>query len=487
MASPTIIIIGAGVAGLAAGCYGQMNGFQTQIYEMHDKPGGLCTAWGRKGYTFDGCIHHLAGAGSSSKYYPIWEELGVLPGLGMSFHDELVRMEEPGGKTLVVYTDLERLEKHLLELAPEDAPRIAEYVKGVRRFSRFELLALPFYSKSDFFKALPNLAALPRWMKVSLNDFASRFTNQFLKRALPHVQYDIPGVPMGVHLAFLAGCHNRTLGTPQKSSLEFARAMERRFLELGGEVVYRAMVKRILVENNRAVGVQLEDGSEHRAEGVISAADGRSTIFEMLEGRYTSEVIRAYYEHPPADPQPFSIHVSLGVARDLSGEPPAVCRLLKEPFFAAGTEHHRLNLELYGPPGFAPPGKGVIKAVLESTYEYWAELYRDRERYKDAKAQVVEALLPLLEERFPGLPGQVEAVDVATPVTTERFTANYHGLQAWGPPKGSMRVMFRGLSRTLPGLENFAMAGHWADAMIGISTAALSGRRAIRQFGGHKT
>ena len=45
-----IIIIGGGLAGLAAGCYGQMNGFRTSIFEMHDKTGGLCTAWKRKGY-----------------------------------------------------------------------------------------------------------------------------------------------------------------------------------------------------------------------------------------------------------------------------------------------------------------------------------------------------------------------------------------------------------------------------------------------------
>ncbi|MGD2079495.1 MAG: hypothetical protein PVH18_14015, partial [Chloroflexota bacterium] len=32
----SIAIIGAGVAGLAAGCYGQMNGYQTHIFELHD-------------------------------------------------------------------------------------------------------------------------------------------------------------------------------------------------------------------------------------------------------------------------------------------------------------------------------------------------------------------------------------------------------------------------------------------------------------------
>jgi len=58
----TIIIIGAGMAGLSAGCYAQMNSYKTRIFEMHDKPGGLCTSWTRNGYTFDGCIEWLLGS-----------------------------------------------------------------------------------------------------------------------------------------------------------------------------------------------------------------------------------------------------------------------------------------------------------------------------------------------------------------------------------------------------------------------------------------
>ncbi|HNR80708.1 MAG TPA: NAD(P)/FAD-dependent oxidoreductase, partial [Mesotoga infera] len=54
-----IAIIGAGIAGLSAGCYAQMDGFETEIFELHNNPGGLCTSWKRKDYTIDGCIHHL--------------------------------------------------------------------------------------------------------------------------------------------------------------------------------------------------------------------------------------------------------------------------------------------------------------------------------------------------------------------------------------------------------------------------------------------
>ena len=57
MAQKKVLIIGAGMAGLAAGCYAQMNGYAAEIFELHELPGGLCTSWERKGYTIDGCIH----------------------------------------------------------------------------------------------------------------------------------------------------------------------------------------------------------------------------------------------------------------------------------------------------------------------------------------------------------------------------------------------------------------------------------------------
>ena len=51
-----VIIIGAGIAGLSAASYLQRNGYDTEIFEAHSLPGGLCTSWKRVDYTFDYCI-----------------------------------------------------------------------------------------------------------------------------------------------------------------------------------------------------------------------------------------------------------------------------------------------------------------------------------------------------------------------------------------------------------------------------------------------
>ena len=73
-----VLIIGAGIAGLSAGCYGQMNGFSTRVLEMHDLPGGMCTSWTRGQYILDGCIHWLVGTKPGTKMNNIWSDLGAL-------------------------------------------------------------------------------------------------------------------------------------------------------------------------------------------------------------------------------------------------------------------------------------------------------------------------------------------------------------------------------------------------------------------------
>ena len=103
----SIVIVGAGIAGLSTGCYARMNGYKTAIFEMHGIPGGLCTAWKRKGYTFDISMHMLTGS-KGGPAQQMWKELGVVKDQAFFYHDEVVRIES-GRKSLSVCTDPRRL------------------------------------------------------------------------------------------------------------------------------------------------------------------------------------------------------------------------------------------------------------------------------------------------------------------------------------------------------------------------------------------
>ena len=61
MKKRSVVVIGAGIAGLSAAVYLQRSGFDVTIYEQHEIPGGLSTSWSRKGYLFEGGMHWLTG------------------------------------------------------------------------------------------------------------------------------------------------------------------------------------------------------------------------------------------------------------------------------------------------------------------------------------------------------------------------------------------------------------------------------------------
>ena len=90
----SIIIIGGGLTGLAAGCYGRMNGYRTSIFEMHSTAGGVCTGWKRKGYTIDGAMNWLLGTKPGTEYYRLWEEVGAAQQWQVYDHDLFVLTEE---------------------------------------------------------------------------------------------------------------------------------------------------------------------------------------------------------------------------------------------------------------------------------------------------------------------------------------------------------------------------------------------------------
>jgi phytoene dehydrogenase-like protein len=482
MREKSVIIIGAGIGGLATGCYAQANGYRTRILEMHTTPGGVCTSWTRNGFTFDGCIHNLAGSHPTSPLHKIWQELGVVPDVPMHAYKEMVRVERVSGEPLKVYTDLEKLERVLMRLSPADAETIAQLLRSARKIAGFDILGLAAATSWERMKALTS--AIPLLIKfggTTLEAFASRFKDPFLREAFPRLIYDWPQQSMLMLLSFLAALDRGDLGWPVGGSAALARAIERRFVSLGGEILYQTKVKSILIDNNRAVGVTLSDGSEQRADIVISNGYGPATIFDMLAGRYTSRAIRNYYA-TPEDRVEMGLHVGLGVARSFPEEPHAIVLTLDPPVEIDQEVRHTLYVQIFGHDGsFAPAGKSVLKVLLPTSYSRWSTLHRAPHEYQAAKEGVAQAVIAQLAKRFEGIERQIEVVDVATPMTFSGYTGNGRGFKF--SINRMMLALFAGrkLSQTLPGLENFYMVGQWAG-MPGVSLVAAMGRDVVRQM-----
>jgi phytoene dehydrogenase-like protein len=486
----SIIIIGAGFAGLSAGIYAQMNGYLTRIFEMHDLPGGLCTAWKRKGYTIDGCIHWLVGSSPKSSFYRYWQEVGIVPGREFVNLDEYMRFEGPDGRTLIMYTDIDKLEKHMLDLSPQDAEPIRKFIRGIRLCVKFDQP-----SDSDpIFKRLQKnvrlgltMAAhgkeIPQWMKITAGEFAAQFRDPLIHQAMRDMWF--PEFSMFFMLFTFAYLHSKNAGYPIGGSLPMSLTLAKRYKDLGGEIRYGSRVEKILVDGNKAVGIRLADGSEHYADRVISAADGYATIFKMLDGKYADEKTREPFETWPIFPP--LIYIGVGVDRSLADEPKTVSGIsfpLQQPVEIGDAVRDRLMVHVYNQdPTLAPAGKTVLVVMMPSQYEYWKELAEDRAAYDEKRDQIAHTIVELLDQRFPGISKQVEMVDVATPLTFEHYTGNWKGCsEGWLITPNNAVTMMNPMRKTLPGLQNFYMCGQWVQPGGGLPTGVMSGRQLVQEL-----
>ena len=485
MNNKRVIIIGAGISGLCAGNYLQMNGYDTEIFELHNVPGGLCTAWKRKGYTFDFCIHWLVGSSPSDNSYALWEELIDMAKLQFVDHEVFFQIEDKEGNTLRVFTDVDRLEEEMKHVAPEDTDLIEEFIGGIRKFIPFSYsidkapeVMNPFDGLKMMIKMLPYFGAFRKWERITAKEFASRCKNPLLRRAI--LEMFLRDSSVFFLLMTLVSMHKKTAGYPIGGSLNFAKLIEEKYVTRGGKINYKSKVEKVLVENGCAKGIQLENGDTHKADIIISAADGYSTIFKMLDGRYVNQKLRDYYSGQSEKLRVFPslVFVSLGVARKFDSEPHDLVFPLKKPLVVDDSmSYESLPVRIFNfDSTLAPAGKTPI-TVMFGTYnhEFWVKLKQDdEEKYIHEKERIAAEVIEALEERFGNIKSNIEVVDVATPASILRYTNNWKGsFEGWQPGPGTLLLR---MDKSLPGLKNFYMIGQWVEPGGGLPPAIMSGR-----------
>ncbi|MGE5602668.1 MAG: phytoene desaturase family protein [Nitrososphaerales archaeon] len=486
MPAKTLIVIGAGLAGLAAGVHAQRNGYQTQIFEHGSQPGGVAVGWRRGEYFIDGGIHFLMGHRPGQPVHSIYEEVGTAgPEMCVDMDDYGLFVDERSGRQLAVTADLDRLLADWRSLSPEDAPVMAELIHVARQLAGSDALNLGMGDPPELAGRFAGLGLLWQMRSVlryfagptaqTMGERGRAIRDPWLRQVYENLFF--PQAPVWFVAMVLALLSSRAMGLLKGGSTSFVRPIERCFRDLGGEVAYNATVEKILAEDGRAVGVRLYDGREHRAGAVISAADGHSTLFEMLGEPYVDAALRERFEKWALIPP--MVMLSFGVDREFAGEPHIHAYFLDRPFAVGPREVGALLLRTFNySPVFAPRGKTVVQATFDSDWDYWCELRRDQLAYEAEKRRVAGEVLEQLERHYPGLTGQVEVTDVATPCTTWRYTRNYRGAyEGWLPtPKQLMTA----LPRTLKGLDRFVMAGQWIMPGGGVPTCIASGRDAVR-------
>jgi len=480
--SKKVVIIGGGIAGLSAGIYSVMNGFETEIIEMSAVAGGQCTAWDRKGYRFDYCLHWLVGT-SKGAFHEIWKETNVINNeTEIIDHEIHSRILDEEGNEFIIYSNIDRWEKYLIELAPEDEASIKQMCNDMRKSALLEPFALApeLRSPFDYIKILPQMLPvfniIRKFGRMTCGEYFEKlnFKNERIKTIF-FAMYGNRDFSALAFIFMLGWYNQKNAGYIKGGSFPLAQRMVEKFRKLGGTISYKKKVEKVIVENDVAKGVLLSDGTIIQADYVISAADGYSTIFKMLDAKYMSkEIDFAYKNWELFTP---IVQVSFGINKVIPSNYPIVINISKDKLIGKTKLESGYSIMNYSfDTTMAPEGKTTIILRFDSPWKLWENM--DATAYKAEKLQIEKDATDLLEKEYPGITEFIEVVDVATPKTDVKYTGVKDGAyEGFMPTKDNM---MKSLKMQLPGLQNFYMAGQWLFPGGGLPPSAQTGKWSVQ-------
>ena len=289
MMNKKIVVIGSGFGGLAAAVRLAARGHQVQLFEKRDKLGGRAYVYEIDGFKFDG--------GPTVITAPwLFDEVWTAAGRTREDYFKLVpldpfyRIFDHTGRSLDYNGDHAFILDQIDKWNPADKEGYTRFIATTKEIFEkgMALLDKPFLHATDMVKVAPDLIRLQSYRSVY--GYVSKFIqNDFLRSCFTFHPLLIGGNPLDAASLYVLihylerewGIHYAIGGTGTIVQ-GFGRLLD----ELGVQVSTNTEVQEILIENKRATGVRLADGTVHKADAVISNADVAWTYLNMIPKQY---------------------------------------------------------------------------------------------------------------------------------------------------------------------------------------------------------
>lgn len=473
-----ILIIGAGVAGLSAGIYAQLNGFHAVVCESHSVVGGCLSSWKREGYHIDNCIHWLTGTNPHSDEYPVWEALGVL---GNNDGDEIYIRNSlftycSGSQSVSLYRDIEKLRNELIKLSLNDKKEIDRYIDVIKAIQGlFGLAGENHDQRFGFVKSIVSVMKLLKYNSLSASELAERFESRIIKGFLISFLPDNFGALALAYVIanFCAGNGDLPMG----GSELMAKRMTDRFTSLGGELILKKKAVKVNLNAGKADSVSFSDGTVMDADYFILTPDPAIVFNGMLDAEMPKRLMKYYINDQPR----FSAYqCAFGCDIDkplFEGDitidiPPEYRKELNAEYMMIRCDSHE---------SYAPKGKSLIQTMIycsKDEAKSWVEQKNsDVSGYKRRKKLVGDITAEILFGYYPELCGKIKCIDVWTPATYKRYTGSQIGsFMSFAFTKKRLPLRIPG---NIKELDNVFLAGQWLQMPGGLPIAAITGKCAV--------
>jgi len=478
------IIIGSGIGGLVSATQLAAKGAKVLVLESYTIPGGSSGYFEREGYRFDVGASMIFGFGTQGTTNLLTKALEAVDVKLETIADPVqIHYHLPKGIELKVHKNYEKFLQELGNIFPHERQGIRQFYdecwKVFNCLNSMELLSLeePRYLTRVFFQHPLACLGLVKYLPKNVGDIARRYIKDpELLQFIDIECYCWSVVPANLTPMINAGMvfsdrHYGGINYPKGGVGQIAQKLVAGLEKAGGEIQYKARVSKILLDGDRAIGVELASGKTYYAKRIISNATRWDTFEKLLPASDMPVAERKWQQRYQKSPSFLSLH--LGVQADV---------------LPIGTECHHIVLEdwqkMADPEGtlfvsiptlldsdLAPAGYHIVHAFTPSWVNDWQAL--SSSEYEQKKEAAAGRVIERLEKIFPGLDAGLDYMEVGTPRTHRRFLNRNDG--TYGPiPQRRLRGLL-GMPFNRTAISGLYCVGDSTFPGQGLNAVAFSG------------
>jgi len=430
--SKRVIIIGSGLGGLSCGVILAKNGYDVTVLEQSNQIGGCLQCFTRHGAKFETGMHFIGSAAKGQTLDKIMHYLEIDKNIVLAQLDTTgYDMVSLSGQQFRFANGRDQFIAQMSEYFPNQRKNLEKYFDLVESVSSASSLHSLKYAETD---ATVNM----KYQLCSINEVIDEvITDPLLAKVLvgnlPLYAAEQDKTPFAVH-AFIMDFYNQSAFRIAGGSDQIAKALSSTIHKYGGRVMARQRVTKILCDDTKATGVEINNSEILEGDYVISDAHPNRTI-ELLDTKLIRPAFRNRIKSIPQTIGCFSVY--LHFAKDkvpymnynfygYNTDTPWKCEEYDESSWPKGYLYMHFcpsSLSRYAETGV------ILSYMKMSEVERWkgTSIRRRGDDYEAFKKYKAETLIASLERQFPGLRSNIVDYYTSTPLTYLDYTGTEDG------------------------------------------------------------